>query len=93
VKTTIEGVPERRLTHDVLVAIYQRLHGWAHELNPYTQAGRDTHYAKYSPALWNDLERLERFLERHFISIRGEGFYCTLRDEQDGQTKVVPLHK
>ena len=93
VKTTIEGLPERRLTHDELIAIYQRLHGWAHELNPYTWVEHDTFYAKHSPALWSDLERLERFLERHFISIRGKGFYCTLRDKNDGQTKVLPLQK
>lgn len=93
VKTTIEGVPERRLTHDELIAIYKRLHDWAHELNPYTQAGHDTFCVKHSPALWNDLGRLERFLERHFISIRGKGFYCTVRDKCDGQTKVLPLQK
>lgn len=31
VKTAIEGVPDRRLTHDELIAIYRRLHGWVHE--------------------------------------------------------------
>jgi hypothetical protein len=93
IKATIEGVPECRLTHDELIAIYQRLHGWAHELNPYTQAEHGSFYAKYSSGLWSDLERLERFLERHFISIRGKGFYCTLRDKNDGEIKVLPLQK
>jgi hypothetical protein len=93
VKAVIEGVPERRLTHADLISIYQRLHRWAHELNPYTHVGHDVFYAKHSSVLWDDLSRLERFLERHFISIRGKGFYCTLRDSQDGKTKVMPLAK
>lgn len=37
VKVVIEGLPERRLSHDDLIAIYQRLHSWLHEINPYTQ--------------------------------------------------------
>jgi hypothetical protein len=89
----IEGVPERRLTHDELIDIYQRLHGWAHELNPYVHDEHETFHAKHSEMLWQDLGRLEQFLERHFIGIRGKGFYCTLRDSQDGLTKVVPLAK
>jgi hypothetical protein len=89
----IEGVPERRLTHDELIEIYQRLHSWAHELNPYTHDEHETFYAKHSSVLWEDLRRLEQFLERHFIGIRGKGFYCTLRDSQDKLTKVVPLSK
>jgi hypothetical protein len=93
VKAVIEGVPERRLTHDEIISIYQRIHRWAHELNPYTQVEHEAYYAKHAAALWDDLNRLERFLERHFISIRGKGFYCTLRDTQDGRTKVMPLAK
>ncbi len=93
VTMVIEGVPERRLTHDELITIYQRLHGWAHELNPYTHDEHETFYAKQSASLWQDLNRLEQFLERHFIGIRGKGFYCTLRDSQDGLTKVMPLAK
>jgi hypothetical protein len=93
VNIVIEGVPDRRLTHDELIEIYQRLHGWAHELNPYTHEEHETFCATNSRALWEDLSRLERFLERHFIAIRGKGFYCTLRDSQDGLTKVMPLAK
>lgn len=93
VKIVIEGVPDRRLNHDELIAIYQRLHGWAHELNPYTHDEREAFYAKHAAALWDDLTKLERFLERHFIGIRGKGFYCTLRDSGDGLTKVMPLEK
>jgi hypothetical protein len=36
VSKTIEGIPERRLTHDELIEIYQRFHQWLHEVNPYT---------------------------------------------------------
>lgn len=89
----IEGVPERRLTHDELVDIYQRLHAWAHELNPYVHDEHERFHAKHSEMLWQDLGRLEQFLERHFIGIRGKGFYCKLRDFQGGLTKVVPLEK
>ncbi len=93
VKAIIEGVPERRLTHEDLISIYQRIHRWTHELNPYTQVEHEVYYANHATALWEDLNRLERFLERHFISISGKGFYCTLRDSQDGKTKVLPLEK
>jgi hypothetical protein len=93
VNAVIEGVPERRLTHDDLISIYQRIHRWAHELNPYTHVEHEAYYAKHGTALWDDLNKLERFLERHFISIHGKGFYCTLRDSQDGKTKVMPLAK
>lgn len=93
VTAVVEGVPDRRLSHDDLISIYQRLHAWAHEINPYTQMGHESFYAKQSPVLWEDLRKLELFMERHFISIRGKGFFCTLRDAQDGKTKVLPLTK
>ncbi|MEW8397598.1 MAG: hypothetical protein AB2707_15705, partial [Candidatus Thiodiazotropha sp.] len=93
VKAVIEGVPVRRLTHEDLISIYKRLHGWAHELNPYNNINHDVYYSKHSTELWLDLENLESFLEHHFISIQGQGFFCTLRDSQDGRTKVVPLSK
>lgn len=89
----VDGVPDRRLTHDELIEIYRRLHSWAHELNPYTHDEHETFYAKHSEALWRDLRRLDQFLERHFIGIRGKGFYCTLRDSQDGLTKIMSLEK
>jgi len=66
-KVTMEGIPERRLSHDDLIGIYR--------------------------ALWGDLERLRLFVERHFISIQGEAFYCTLWDSKDKKTKVISLTK
>ena len=92
-KLTIEGVAEKGLSHDELVSIYQRLHRWAHELNPYSHGEHDGFYEKHGAALWEDLDRLEGFLERHVISIHGKGFFCVLRDSQDGQTKVISLEK
>jgi YD repeat-containing protein len=37
VSLVIEGIPARRLSHDDLIAIYQRIHPWLHEANPYTE--------------------------------------------------------
>jgi len=93
VKFTIEGIPERRLTHENIIEIYQRLHAWLHEINPYNNKGHEEFYLQKSDMLWEDLERLQLFVERHFISIHGSGFYCVLHDTQDNQTKVIPLNK
>lgn len=93
VTVVIEGIPERRISHDELIAIYQRLHCWLHEINPYTGSDRYTFYAKNGQSLWNDLIRIDQFLERHFISISGHGFFCVLRDSIDSSTKVVPLSR
>ncbi len=93
VSVTIEGIPERRLTHDDLIKIYQGFHAWLHEVNPYTYQGHSEFYTQRSATLWKDLERLHLFVERHFISIHGAGFFCVLRDSSDQQTKVLPLAK
>ena len=90
---TIEGIPERRLTHDELIKIYIRLHNWLHELNPYTKGDHESFHKKYSEELWGDLSALESFMVNHVMSIAGKAFYCTLRDKQDGQTKVISLSK
>jgi hypothetical protein len=87
----VEGQPERRLTHEQLIAIYQRFHGWLHEVNPYVGQDQNVFYSKHGQALWDDLAKLDRFIEKHFISISGEGFFCVLRDDYDGQTKVLSL--
>lgn len=90
---TIEGIPERRLTHDNLIEIYQRFHAWLHEINPYVYQGHSDFYTQKSTGLWNDLTNLQLFVERHFISIHGAAFFCTLWDAQDQQTKVIPFAK
>ena len=93
VKVTIEGIPERRLSHDDLIGIYKTLHVWLHEVNPYVNKDHASFHSEKSAGLWVDLERLRLFVERHFISINGEAFYCTLWDDQDNKTKVSSLTK
>ncbi|HEX9660449.1 MAG TPA: hypothetical protein VGA18_09110, partial [Rhodothermales bacterium] len=93
INVVIEGVPERRISSVDMEALYVRLHKWLHELNPYVTTDRATFLAVHETQLWEDLQKVERFIERHFISIRGEGFYCVLRDSVDGLTKVKPLSK
>lgn len=93
VKVTIEGTPELCLTYNELTAIYERLHKWLHEINPYVEEDRAEFIAKNEETLWEDLSKLHNLVERHVITIKGEGFYCTLRDSQDGLTKVISLSK
>lgn len=93
VNVAIEGIPERRLSHDDLIGIYKALHAWLHEVNPYVNKDHASFHSERSGGLWVDLERLRMFVERHFISIKGEAFYCTLWDSQDNKTKVGSLTK
>lgn len=93
VKSVVEGIPERRIPHDELISIYQRLHRWLHEINPYIEDDRESFYSKYGEQLWDDLSKLGKLMDKHFISISGEGFFCVLRDNQDGMTKVISLSK
>ncbi|MDX2006042.1 MAG: hypothetical protein SFU83_12250 [Meiothermus sp.] len=93
VKAVLEGIPERRLTHDELISIYQSLHVWLHEVNPYVNKNHANFYAQKAEKLWADLARVRLFVEGHFISIRGEAFFCVLWDSQDNQTKVGSLTK
>jgi hypothetical protein len=76
VNVVIEGVPERRISHDDLIAIYQSMHRWLHEINPYTEPDRSAFYAKHGQSLWDDLVRINRFIEKHFISISGEASFA-----------------
>jgi hypothetical protein len=41
----------------------------------------------------DNLARINQFIEKHFISISGEGFFCVLRDNVDGQTKIISLSR
>jgi len=93
VNTVIEGCPEKCLTYDDLIQIYQNLHNWLHELNPYTKAKHNEYNEQNSEKLWQDLSRLEAMLERHVITVRGVGFYCTLRDSSSGDTKMIAISK
>jgi hypothetical protein len=93
VTVTVEGQPALRLTVDELIDIYDRMHKWLHEINPYVEKGRGDFLKKHSGSLWRDLERLENFIERHTVSISGEMMFCVLRDKNDQTTKVMPLSK
>lgn len=92
-KVVIEGIADRRLKYDELIEIYQNLHIWLHEVNPYVHDSHNNFFDKHAARLWLDLQRIEAFIVEHFISIKGEGFFCVLRDKQDGKTKVLPLSK
>ncbi len=93
VKFTVEGVPEQRILIPELIAMYQRMHRWLHELNPYVSPARGEFYRKNGQQLWDDLAKIDRFIERHCIIIAGRGFFCVLRDRVDNETKVLPLEK
>lgn len=93
VTMVVEGIPERRISSTEFIAMYQRMHRWLHELNPYVTKDRTTFYSQNGQQLWDDLSMINRFIERHFISISGHGFFCVLRDSTDGSTKVLPLSK
>lgn len=93
VNAVIEGVPERRISHSSLIMMYQRMHPWLHERNPYTGQDRTAFYSTHGQQLWDDLAQIGGFIERHFISISGQGYFCVLRDSVDGATKVQSLSK
>lgn len=91
VKLVIDGIAEKRLSHDQLTSIYRALHSWLHEANPYVHAERESFYSKNAATLWHHLAQLRSFVEQHFISIQSRAFLCVLWDAQDGETKVVSL--
>ena len=93
IKSVIEGIPEKRLTFDELLKIYQSLHVWLHEVNPYVYKEHTKLDSKKLEMLWNDLTRLRSFMEKHFISIEGAAFFCVLWDNQDNLTKVAQATK
>ncbi|AFY82875.1 hypothetical protein [Oscillatoria acuminata] len=89
----IQNIPERRLTPDELIKIYQGFHRWLHELNPYSHKGKSDFYEKNCTNLWRDLERLHLFIECHLIGIKGKAFLCVLWDSVSHQTQVIGLSK
>lgn len=93
VKFVIDGIRERRLSHEDLIAIYQSLHAWLHEVNPYVHASHAAFLSSKSSKLWAALRRLRLFVERHCISIQGEDFFSVLWDAEDGKTKIGSLSK
>lgn len=91
VAATIEGQPDRRLSRAEHCDIYSRMHRWLHEISPYVEADRRNFLQQHEANLWDDFQRLGRFVERHIIAIANQMFFCVLRDKVDGQTKVRPL--
>ena len=90
VSHVIEGVPERRMTPSELIKVYQKTHSWLHEKNPYVP--RDFENDNFIE-LKLSIARVWELIERHFISIFGRGFYCTLNDLNDGKVKLLELNK
>jgi hypothetical protein len=93
VSVVIEGIPAKCLTYDDLISIYQNLHNWLHELNPYTKKGHTEFNNTNHARLWSDISRLEGMMERHAMIVRGIGFYCTLRDKDTGDTRMIAISK
>lgn len=89
----VEGISENRLSHDQIAEIYQRLHAWLHEANPYVYGSTGAFGPDKTDILWKDLEKLKTFVNRHLISVQGEAIFCTLWDLNDNQTKVLQLSK
>ncbi|CAN4278930.1 hypothetical protein LJR125_001805 [Pseudoxanthomonas sp. LjRoot125] len=92
-KIVFLGVPERRLTHDSLIEMYQRMHSWLHEINPYTSKNKDTFLQDHASQLKQDVQKLHEMLECHFISISGEGFMAFLSHPATGAPQVMSLSK
>ena len=89
---TIDHNPGLQLSHSDVISIYQRLHRWLHELNPYVTSSRDAFCNLHESDLWADLSKIDKFMSKHLIQIRGKAFYCSLRDKCDGQIKVISLN-
>lgn len=89
----IQNIPERRLTPDELIKIYQGFHKWLHEVNPYIHKEKSDFYAKNCTNLWTNLEKLHLFIECHLIVINGKAFFCVLWDSVSHQTQVIGLSK
>ena len=92
VKWTIEGQPNKCLTKAQIIEIYEQTHAWLHELNPFYNTPK-FFLEKHEDALWNSSVSMEEMLSKHFIALMGEGFYCTLFDQQTGTVKVLPLSR
>ena len=84
---------EKCMTPDEYMEIYQHLHHWLHEINPYIESDRIAFLEKHQAQLWEDIVKIKDLVESHTIIIGGQGFFCVLRDNADGQTKVTSISK
>jgi hypothetical protein len=92
-KLVLEGIPERRLTHISLIEMYQRMHRWLHEINPYTSKNKDKFLREHCPQLQQDVRELYEMLECHIISISGEVIVAMLRYPTHDQSYVASASK
>lgn len=88
----VSNVPEHELSYDELVTIYQYMHGWAHELNPYVEANRFKYLSENYKILIDNVVKISNFISNHYILIKGKGFYSVLKDENDGLSKLILLN-
>jgi hypothetical protein len=51
---------------------------------PYTEPDYVAFCAKNAAPLWQNMTRVDQFIDKHFISIAGQAFFCVLRDNLDG---------
>jgi len=72
---SINAAPERNLSAQEIIAVYQRLHTWLHEDNPYRV--KDVRVVDSRP-LWADLDALRSFLRMHYIQIGDKSIHCNL---------------
>src|SRR3990167_2982677 len=89
---TVEGVPDRRIVRAELVRMYNRLHVWNHEINPFKYPdGQLDFLTMHEQRLWDDLIVLWKFIEKHAVSLNGQMFFCVLKDNIDGNVKLLSL--
>ncbi|MCG9568874.1 MULTISPECIES: hypothetical protein [Vibrio] len=93
ISTTIEGRPEKCLNHQDLIKIYQELHSWLHELNPYVKSGHREFNEKNYPSLLDSVSKLRSLLTSHVMTVRGVGFYCVLDDKNYNDVRMVCISK
>jgi hypothetical protein len=90
---TIEGQPSRRIEVQDLIKMYEKLHPWLHEINPYkSKRGSNISEVEIN-ALLSLIQTIHKFIEKHLISINGKAYFAVIKDDKDGLAKVIPLDK
>ena len=89
----IYNIEEHTLTYDDMIRIYQYMHNWAHELNPYIEKDRSKYLKEHYKKLIDNVVAIANMISSHYISIKGRGYYAVLKDQSDGLTKVISLNK
>ncbi len=94
-KIRLDSKPEYKLAEKEIEKIYNRFSSWSHELNPFNHKGHSkiAFFNNNKNNLVEDVTKLKNFIKRHSVVIQGEGFYCTLWDSEDNQTKVISISK